>query len=340
MPDSNLRLYEEAFRNTENPMVITDTDYIIVDVNHAVVEFTGYSRDELIGNVPSMLFSDPETFQEVLNLLNANRSWEGFFEAETKQGDMVYGRGSTIPLFVDGEKRGYSGIFIDLTDRRRYEQALKVIHRVLRHDLRNEMSLIRGYAETLESEISDPEITAYTSNIQEIVDRLISRSNNAQDLEQVLFEGFEQPLQATQLDTVLRNEINRAEDEYDDAEFIVGSLSTQKVAVNDLFATAIKNVLENAVIHNRTDTVIKIDTSELRDQIIVNIADNGPGSPDERKQQIFGREEKDQLQHGEGFGLYFVDLVIDIYGGNVQVTDNEMGGATFEISLPKTNVNW
>ena len=40
---------------------------------------------------------------------------------------------------------------------------------------------------------------------------------------------------------------------------------------------------------------------------------------------------------GSGFGLFFVDSLVDGYGGSVTVTDNDPRGAVFEVRLPKTD---
>ncbi|MDY7081754.1 MAG: PAS domain-containing protein, partial [Halobacteria archaeon] len=85
-------------------MLITDTNYIIRDVNHAGTNFLGYSREELVGNTPAIFFSDSETFYtDVINTVARGEAWTGYFETKTKDGKMYYGRGSAIPLEIDGE---------------------------------------------------------------------------------------------------------------------------------------------------------------------------------------------------------------------------------------------
>jgi K+-sensing histidine kinase KdpD len=95
-----------------------------------------------------------------------------------------------------------------------------------------------------------------------------------------------------------------------------------------------ESILENAAIHNESPQV-EISGQESGDRVEIAIADDGVGIPEENRDQIFGQAERNQLDHGEGFSLYFVDLVVDTYGGDIVVTENEMGGATFTISLPK-----
>uniref|UniRef100_UPI00260BACAD ATP-binding protein n=1 Tax=Halorientalis sp. TaxID=1931229 RepID=UPI00260BACAD len=65
-----------------------------------------------------------------------------------------------------------------------------------------------------------------------------------------------------------------------------------------------------------------------------HIADNGPGVPDERKDEIFGRGEKGLESSGTGLGLYLVDTLVDRYGGDVYATDSDEG-AEFVIRLQR-----
>lgn len=334
MTTIDLELYKRAFRNTENPTIITDENYIIRDVNQSCIEFTGYPRDELVGNPPAMLFPDPDVYQELMHRLENDQPWQGYFETETKEGYRIYGRGSAIPLIVDGDKQGYGGIFVDLTERRQYEQALQVVHRVLRHDLRHEMNLVQGHLESLESEISENE-SERIQVVTNVTERLLRRADKARELEDMLYEGFEQPKRNMQLKPILKTEINAIQQRFPEIEVVVDSIPSCEIIANELLAPVFESVLENAVIHNDGDPRIAVNIEE-RDQVVnVSFADNGPGIPDEEQEHIFGRGEKDKLHHGEGFSLYFVDSVINLYRGSIDITDNEWGGATFDLQFLK-----
>jgi signal transduction histidine kinase len=69
-------------------------------------------------------------------------------------------------------------------------------------------------------------------------------------------------------------------------------------------------------------------------RVVVRVADNGPGVPDDRKEAVFGRGEKGLRSTGTGLGLYLVDTLVDSYGGRVRVEDNDPEGAVFVVELP------
>lgn len=52
-----------------------------------------------------------------------------------------------------------------------------------------------------------------------------------------------------------------------------------------------------------------------------------------KKDLVFGREETDQLNHGDGFGLFFVENVVEESDGEIWIEDNEPTGSVFKIAL-------
>lgn len=334
MSEVSLEIYKRAFRHTENPTLVTDENYVVRDVNKSCQEFTGYSREELVGGSPLKLFPNPEIYEGLLEKLENNEPWQGYFQTKTKSGHHVYGQGTAIPLIIDGEKRGYSGIFVDLTERRQYEKALQVIYRVLRHDLKNEMNIILGYLETLEAELPE-ESRPRVQKVEDLGERLLRRAEKARSLEELLYDGFEQPNSSIALKPVVESAAETVKTRFSAAEIVINPFEPCEVIANELLETVIESIVENAVIHNSQQPRIEISVTEVDNTVTVAIADDGRGIPDSQKSQIFGREEKGELCHGDGFSLYFVDCLMDLYRGSISVHDNEQGGATFELRLQK-----
>lgn len=97
-----------------------------------------------------------------------------------------------------------------------------------------------------------------------------------------------------------------------------------QVSATGLLSSVFRNLLNNAVIHNDTETPeILVDVAVQAETVLVRVADNGPGVPDSRKDEIFGRGEMGLESPGTGIGLYLVDTLVNMYGGEVQITDRK-----------------
>lgn len=82
--------------------------------------------------------------------------------------------------------------------------------------------------------------------------------------------------------------------------------------------------------------VLLIKAKHIKDQIIVEITDNGPGMPIEIQEKIFQPNfttKKDGLSFGLGLGLSIVLKLIDNYNGTIEV-NSKVGKTTFTIKIP------
>lgn len=87
-----LRIAGIAFSSTNEGIMIADRNNNIIDVNRAFENISGYSRNELIGNSPSLLRSDrhsEEFFQSIWNALGQDDHWQGEIWNRRKNGEVV-----------------------------------------------------------------------------------------------------------------------------------------------------------------------------------------------------------------------------------------------------------
>ena len=111
-----------------------------------------------------------------------------------------------------------------------------------------------------------------------------------------------------------------------------------------LIVQVVINLLDNAVKYAPEGSAIRIDTLAAGNQVVVRIADEGPGIPDDQKERVFdlfwssGNPTGDS-RRGLGIGLSLCLSVIRAHGGTISVSDNQPHGAVFEFSLPRDEVN-
>lgn len=78
---------------------------------------------------------------------------------------------------------------------------------------------------------------------------------------------------------------------------------------------------------------VTVSATPDEEVVRVRVADNGPGIPSDQKEQIFEEGEKGLDSEGTGLGLYLVRTLVDRYGGDVWVEDNEPEGSAFIVEL-------
>lgn len=106
-----------------------------------------------------------------------------------------------------------------------------------------------------------------------------------------------------------------------------------------LIQMAVNNLLENAVKYTPADKPVKVSLSAGDNQAVLQVADQGPGIPDDEKYKVFNKfyrvgNEETRKSKGTGLGLYLTKKIVKQHKGKIVIKDNEPNGAIFEMSFP------
>ncbi len=96
----------------------------------------------------------------------------------------------------------------------------------------------------------------------------------------------------------------------------------------DLLMQMLVNLIENAIRHCSEGTNIVLSATQSGDNILISVADNGPGIPEADRKKIFRRlyrVEASRTTPGTGLGLSMVKAISDLHCGSIEVSDNEPG---------------
>jgi diguanylate cyclase (GGDEF)-like protein/PAS domain S-box-containing protein len=123
--EEQLRLQGAALNAAANGIVVTDTEGVILWVNAAFSDITGYLPHEVMGKTPNILASGvhgPEFFRDLWDTIRAGRIWRGEITNRRKGGDL-YVEFQTISPVLDerGGVSNYIAIKQDVTDQKRTE---------------------------------------------------------------------------------------------------------------------------------------------------------------------------------------------------------------------------
>lgn len=248
-------------------------------------------------------------------------------DRETVQCQTTEGSRQFDPRITDlrndrGELLGHTLALFDVTTREIRRQRLQVLNRILRHNLRNRLDVIRAHAEETGN-----------SHIIENTDRLDELSTKARRLE-TLMQRADTGETATDLESVATQVVDEATDSYHAAEMQVDVPDVPLKINHELCRYALEQLVENAVEHNDGASP-RVDVTGSKTDIGVRlvIADDGPGIPKAEIDVITSGTERD-LTHGSGLGLWGANWAIQAVGGSLSFESSRLGGAAVIVDLP------
>ena len=190
-----LALYARAMQAAAQGVAIADarrTDRPLIYVNPAFERITGYDAAEVLGRNCRFLQgegTDPETVAEIREAIDERRPVSVELRNYRADGTPFWNRLDIVPVRNDaGEVTHFLGLQRDVTGRREREQRVAVLDRVLRHNLRNQLNVVRGEAaRILADEGTDPEeARAAAHGILHATDELLDISDQARRFREVV----------------------------------------------------------------------------------------------------------------------------------------------------------
>ena len=106
------------------------------------------------------------------------------------------------------------------------------------------------------------------------------------------------------------------------------------------FTSVVMNLVENAIKYSEASTSVVVSLSDDNSNVILSVADQGIGIADPEKERVFAKfyrvgNEDTRKTKGTGLGLYIVKRIVEIYNGQISISDNKPVGSVFKIILPK-----
>lgn len=211
-------------------------------------------------------------------------------------------------------------------------QQLSVLHRLLRHNLRNHCNVIRGNAELLDDTLdNDSEaLEAIMHQTDQLAD-LSEKSHYLRDLVLTETPPPEEPVREVLLDVAdeMRTRYPESTIDTDLSPAVTAEVSRQ-------FNRGIAELVENAIEHvNHEGATVRIGLRPHPTQACeITIADDGPGMPSIER-DVLERGVETPMFHSQGVGLWIAKTVVDEHGGRFRIYDPDSGGTIVAITLPQ-----
>ncbi|HEX5658135.1 MAG TPA: ATP-binding protein, partial [Polyangiales bacterium] len=363
-----VRLLESLSENTARFQSLFDATFegvavhdqgIIVDVNGALAQMFGYTRDELIGRSADEL-SAPEVRERVAAHMRSSSGSR--YEAIGLRKD-----GSQFALEISGKPHHYAGRLLrvtavrDISDRQRAEQEhiTRVHEQAARVSAQEALRLRDEFISIASHELRTP-ITSLLLNLEVFVPRWRAGQRD--------FETY-----ATRVRRSLRRMKRLVDELFDASRLDAGKLALTEEPVDlatvvhdvteamaedlhrggcgltvhsggDLHGVwdrlrleqVLENLLRNALIYG-AGKPIEVTVGDAGGRALMTVRDHGMGIAREHQERIFLRYERGvsvRNYGGLGLGLYIARQIVEAHGGLIRVESEPGEGATFTVELP------
>jgi two-component system OmpR family sensor kinase len=210
------------------------------------------------------------------------------------------------------------------------------------HELRTPLTSIRGFAELYRQGAlpAQADVDRAMSRVESEASRmgllvedllLLARLDQQRPLEHAPVDLLELATDAVQ--------DARAVDPERSVELEVVAAGPAPVVSGDAprLRQVLSNLVSNALTHTSAPVTVRVSTAT--GAAVVEVADQGPGIPQEERPRVFERfyradTSRTRASGGTGLGLSIVAALVAAHRGSVEVLDTPGGGATFRVTLP------
>ncbi len=245
-----------------------------------------------------------------------------------------------------GEPRLTLVVLRDITELRRTEAVRRDFVANVSHDLRTPIASLKALVETLlDGALDDPTVARdFLSRMEVEVDDLVRLVEELLHLSRVEAGQLELHTSPGAIGDVIRRVAERMEAQatLKEVDIIVDVPPDLPAAEFDAerIEQVLVNLMQNAIKYSPRRGHATMGASCVGDEIVVSVADRGPGldpSDVERVFERFYKADRSRAASGSGLGLAIAKHMIQLHGGRIWVENDFGRGATFKFSLPRAN---
>ena len=328
--------YRRLFESAQDGILIVNRDTgRIIDSNPFIENLMGYSKEELIGKplweigfikdqVASKLAFEELQAKEYIRYED--------LPLETKDGRRIEVEFVSNVYTIDPHASVIQCSIRDITERMLVEKALRVSNKKLkllssitRHDINNQMAMLRGFTTLLEREQIDPSFAEYFQKINASAERISAMIQFTKIYESIGVNAAIWQDAGTLVDAAAKD-IAQAPVRLENA-----IPARTAIFADPLIVKVFYNLMDNAVRHGGPGTTIRFTSKEQNGKQLIVCEDDGAGVPANEKEKIFERG----YGKNTGLGLFLSREILDITGITIKETGEPGKGARFEMTVPK-----
>ncbi len=336
--------YTRLFQDSIDPIILTQLDGKIVEVNGQATQFMGYSRP----NLRQMRIKDlhpQDTEWPKVEGLNPDAVTVLTSHVVSQTEELIPVEVHAKRILVDNNEL-LQWIYRDISQQVELEKMRDDLTAMLFHDLQSPLGNVITSLELLHLEIepkADSTLEAMldiamrsSRRLQALIRSLLDidqleAGHPISELERVNFVKLVDDLQETEQPNFEKRDVSLVRQLAPDLPDIYVD--------EDMIRRVLVNLVDNALKYAQDSEIILVTASPVvgKDEVLISINDQGQGIPEQYRLSIFekfGRVKQSGDSKGLGLGLAFCRLAVEAHGGRIWVDDAPEGGAQFCFTLP------
>lgn len=215
---------------------------------------------------------------------------------------------------------------------------------MMSHDLKTPIARIQGMADVVKSDPTplSPRQTEAIETLRRSADELLEFISGVLNLGRIESKAIQLNLQSKDVNALVREIVTKldylARSKNIEIRTELEPLFSIKFDV-DLIRQVFSNLVENAIKYSPENSSILISSEEREGWITVQVADQGPGIPEDELPNLFmkfyrSRNAKGSTIKGSGLGLYLAKYFVELHKGRIWLDSTPGQGSTFTVELP------
>jgi PAS domain S-box-containing protein len=328
--------------STDNVVMSVDAKGRLLTANAAAERAFGFHAEAYISQPLSHVTTNVALNQALEQALYQLDTRRRTFQIPLLDERVLFASMSPI-VAADGPAQGWVFVMQDITQFREIEQLQADMILTASHELRNPVNLVLGALELLERYINAPDDPQREAlDLARLgIERASTLITDLLDLEKIDRRiGLKmERCDCTELIRAVEKEFRlQAQDHQMSLQVRMPEVPLTVWGDEKLLHRVVSNLVDNAFKYTPAGGSITLEARGEAGQVLLAVADTGPGIPLEAQPYVFERfyrlaSQPDGIK-GTGLGLTIVKSIVEQHGGRVWVTSQPGQGSIFTVSLP------
>ncbi len=312
----------------------------MLDANRRFERLSGYTAAELRELTIEAISANTYSYTEAMAQRRITAAAEGTpqsFEWRIKRDDGELRWVSVHLTRITIEGRGLVLAEVtDITEYKHNDRRVSLFYRLLRHNLRNDLNVISGFASHIEDLTDSETVETAAEKIDTAATSLSRVSESVKQIETTITReraAWQRQSAAEAVEAVLDAfEPSEAAD-----QITVAERTPMWIAVDEAFDHALAHAIENAIVHAdcpEPTVDVVVEESPNTGRVEIRVEDEGPPIPRMEIEALDEYTETTTTSHGSGVGLFVMKWCIESLGGELKIERRGDQGNTVYFYLP------